>query len=131
MNLDTSFLVDLERRDSSALAKLRDLTSAGQRLATTVVTAAELYRGVFGHPRPKEKRREVDELLELLVVLEMNLPAAVLYGRLHDALRRQGILVADRDLLIAAVGLAFGESEILTRDIPDFERIPGVTVVSY
>ncbi len=55
LNLDTTFLVDLQRKDPAALATLEELASQGERLATTVVTAAELYRGAFAHSRPREK----------------------------------------------------------------------------
>lgn len=131
MNLDTTFLVDIERRDPAALGKLRELAEGGERLTTTVVTAAELFRGAFSHSLPEKKLREVDELLSFLVVLEMNLSAARNYGYLHNELRQRGITVADRDLMIASVGMAYGETRVLTRDSGDFERIPGIEVVTY
>ncbi len=73
----------------------------------------------------------MEELLDLLIILEMNLAAARNYGTLHGELRRTGLTVADRDLMIAAIGLAFGERNLLTRDTSDFERIPGVEVTTY
>jgi tRNA(fMet)-specific endonuclease VapC len=102
-----------------------------QRLTTTIVTAAELFRGAFAHSRPEEKLRDVEELLEILIVLEMNLPAAMNYRYLHNELRRRGITVADRDLMIASIGMAYGETVVLTRDVVDFEKIPGIDVETY
>jgi len=131
LNLDTTFLVDLERKDAAALARLAEMASSGERLATTVITAAELYRGAYAHPQAERKLREVEDVLDRLIVIEMDLPAAKVYGRLHEELRRTGVTLPDRDVLIAATGLAYGESAILTRDAKDFGRVPGIRVVTY
>jgi predicted nucleic acid-binding protein len=42
---DTSFLVDLMRRDSGALKRYSEYEEQGIALTTTAITAMELYKG--------------------------------------------------------------------------------------
>lgn len=128
---DTSFLADLTRKDARAWTGFGEIRDSGERLSTTIVNIAEMYRGAFGHARVQEKLEQVEEILGLFIVLEFSLAAAQLYGQLGAALRARGQTVADRDLFTAAIALAHGETRIVTRNAKDFERIPGIEVVSY
>lgn len=128
---DTSFLADLTRKDPRAWKRFGEIRNSGERLSATIVNIAEMYRGAFGHARAQEKLEQVDDILRLFVVLDFSLAAAQLYGQAGAALRARGQTVADRDLFTAAIALAHGETRIVTRDDKDFERIPGIEVVSY
>ncbi len=127
--LDTTFLADIQRRSPQALRKMDEMERRGEFYSTTVVTAAELFRGA--HRRSPVQMTNVEELLRDLVVWEMNMIAARQYGVLSDALRKQGLEVGALDLLIASIALAHGETRIVTRNVKDFERIPGIEVVGY
>lgn len=45
--LDTSFLVDLIRKDSLPLEKLIELEESGEILSTTTINILELFKGVY------------------------------------------------------------------------------------
>lgn len=66
-----------------------------------------------------------------MVCLDTSFLVAQIYGRLSATLQRQGRPVGERDLFIAATALSYGESRIVTRNVKDFERIPGIEVVTY
>lgn len=129
--LDTTFLVELGRGRPNAVRKMKELVGSGERVATTMVNMVEFYEGAWAHARAPEKVAEVEGVLEGLVVLDLNLVAAKEFGRLKRELQRGGRAVGDWDLLIAAVALAYGERRILTANVRDFERIPGIEAVPY
>lgn len=129
--LDTTFLTDYSRGKAEAHGKLRELRETGERIFTTVVTLGEMYTGGWLHAHAEKEIRRLDELFEGFVVVEMNAASAREYGRLKALLRRRGVDVGERDLFIASIALAYGESRIATRNAKDFERIPGIEVVSY
>ncbi|MEM3207873.1 MAG: type II toxin-antitoxin system VapC family toxin, partial [Halobacteria archaeon] len=128
-----------ERRPSYAarrlLPGLKPGASAGGtlgnlRAAQIPVNAAELYEGAWRSSRALAQVGELDRMLQGVVILEMTLVAAREFGRLKTDLQRQGTSVGDWDLLIASIALACGESRVVTRNAKDFERIPGIEVVS-
>ncbi|MBI4362028.1 MAG: type II toxin-antitoxin system VapC family toxin [Euryarchaeota archaeon] len=129
--LDTTFLVDLGRGRQGAVRKMRELVAGRERVVTTMVNMVEFYEGAWAHARAQEKVAEVEGVLEGLVVLDLNLIAAKEFGRLKRDLQRKGEAVGDWDLLIATIALAYGERLILTSNVKDFERIPGIQVVAY
>ena len=53
--------------------------------------------------------------------------AARAHAQLHAAQLATGTRSGAHDLLIAAIALARGFA-VLTRDVSDFERVPGLTV---
>ncbi len=129
--LDTTFLADLLRERAEARRVLDDLERAGRAYATTVISIGELVRGAWAQPQHARRLAVIGKLVQEIVVWEVNLAAAYQYGQLKAELQRAGRSVGDRDLLIASTALAYGESRIVTRDVRDFSRIPGVEVVSY
>jgi tRNA(fMet)-specific endonuclease VapC len=129
--LDTSFIADLNRRDIGAIAKLKEFIENREKLVTTVINVAELYKGAYGHHNAERKLKEVDELILILFVLEMNVRASKNYGYFYHYLKKSGKIIEDRDILIASIALSFGENRIVTRNIKHFERIEEIEVVSY
>jgi predicted nucleic acid-binding protein len=77
------------------------------------------------------KKKEVDELILILFVLEMNVRASKNYGYYYHYLKKSGKMIEDRDILIASIALSFGENRIVTRNIKHFERIEELEMVSY
>lgn len=61
VGVDTTFLIDLFRNDERAIQALGKLGETGERIATTVINMAELYRGAFLHPETDVKIVEIEE----------------------------------------------------------------------
>jgi len=131
VGVDTTFLIDLFRNDEKAIMVLEELSRSGERIATTVINMAELYKGAFLHPKTDEKIDEIEELKDLLIVLDMRIESAKYYGKIYAELKNKGRLMNDRDILIASIFLSFGVGKIVTRDRKHFCEIEGVEVITY
>ena len=125
---DTSFLVDLMRRDPGALKRYSDYEKQGIALTTTAITALELYKGAYvsGDRSNLYKVRTILELFTLLPVDETIYEA---FGRVAAGLCIDGNPIGDFDEVIAAIALC-NDGEIVTRD-RHFEKIPELKVIGY
>jgi predicted nucleic acid-binding protein len=129
--LDTTFLSDILRQDEAAVRTLARLAKSDQRHVTTSLNAAELYQGAASSRKGTKMRLEIAELLDGLVVLPMDREAAKLFGTLAADLASRGTPSPFMDLMIAATLLAHGETTIITRNVKDFDRIPGIMAQGY
>ena len=94
------------------------------------MTAAELIVGVHRADTPARGARRaafVEAVLARLPVLPFDLSVARVYARLAAQLAGAGQTVAVADLLIAATAIAGGH-ELVTHNLRDFERIPGLRI---
>jgi len=132
--IDTGVLIRVERSAAKASAAF-DFTPWGGYgdAAISAVTASELLVGV--HRADNEQRRIrrsalVEALLSALPILDLTLDVARMHAELVAALRRRGITLGTRDALIAATALAGGHA-LLATDPADFNRVPGLEVLSF
>ena len=125
---DTSFIVDLMRRDPGALACYRAYEEKGMALFTTGITALELYKGAFVS-KNDDNRIKVQTILELFIVLPVDESVYEAFGRIAAGLCLSGNPIGDFDEVIAALALC-NDKEIITRD-RHFEKIPNLSVISY
>ena len=101
--------------------------------AISVVTVSELLVGV--HRADSPKRREsrslfVEGILATVPVLSISPDIAREHARLFAALMSNGIVVGAHDLWIGATALMV-DSEVLTSNPREFNRIPGLRVVEF
>ncbi|MEN9796455.1 MAG: hypothetical protein RL653_151 [Pseudomonadota bacterium] len=122
--LDTDTCVHLLRGTAAVLR--RRLAEPGP-VATTWVTAAELYSGAAKSRAPEEHRALVTELLGTLPVLGLDAASAALFGEFKALLERRGERLDDADLLIAAVAAVHGGA-VVTGNGRHHGRVPGLSV---
>lgn len=96
-------------------------------VATTWVTAAELYFGAAKSDAPDDNRVVVDEFLDTLLVLQPDRAAAQVFGEAKALLQRAGKPLADADLFIAAIAVV-SNATVVTGNKKHFGRIPGVVI---
>jgi tRNA(fMet)-specific endonuclease VapC len=125
---DTSFLVDLMRRDRGALKRYAGFEQQDIALSTTAITAMELYKGAYvsGNSNNLIKVRTILELFTILPVDETIYEA---FGRIAAGLCIRGTPIGDFDEVIAAIALC-NDGEIITRD-QHFEKISDLKVIGY
>ena len=99
-------------------------------LTTQCHVACELYAGAELADDPELERTRVASLLKALQVVHTGDRFAPLYGALLAELHRRGEAVSTMDLLIAAAARTH-DAPVVTRNARDFERVPGLDVVSY
>jgi predicted nucleic acid-binding protein len=125
---DTSFVVDLMRRDRGALKRYAGFEQQGIALSTTAITAMELYKGAYVSGNSNNLIK-VRTLLELFTFLPVDETICEVFGRIAAGLFITGKPIGDFDEVIAAIALC-NDGEIITRD-QHFETIPGLKVIGY
>src|SRR5919109_3384705 len=125
--IDTDWVIDHLNQIDRVVNRLRELRPQG--LALSIASLAELYEGVHYSRDPESSQQALDAFLEDVTVLGIDEEICKLFGRERGRLRRQGALIGDFDLLIAATGLHFGLT-VLTNNRQHFERIEGLRLES-
>jgi predicted nucleic acid-binding protein len=134
IHLDSCLLIDLLRetshdRPGPAFEFLETLDD-GEVLATSVHVVSELRAGAELARRPLKEHEALDQLLSGLVIACPDARFPPLYGRLFAATSRTGAPIATMDLLIATAAL-LDDAPLLTRNVKDFSRVPGLRVLRY
>ena len=96
-------------------------------VATTWITAAELYYGAAKSRAPEYNSALVTSFLATLPVLGLDDASARIFGEAKALLERRGQRFADADLLIGAIAAA-QQATVVTGNRRHYERIPGVMI---
>lgn len=121
--VDTDWFIDYLRGREEARDLLDALRPSG--IAVSLVTYAEVYEGVATSPRRDEHLQKVDDFLAGVELLGIDVAVARIFGERRAALRAQGLLIDNFDLLIAATALRF-DLTLVTRNARDFRRVAGL-----
>lgn len=124
--IDTSVLIDAERRNRSLSSNLGD-----DERAISVITASELLHGMHLAKDGSIRTRRaafVEGLLSALEALPITMAVARIHAEVWAELRSDGDLIGAHDLWIAATALSQGMA-VATANVRDFERVPGLVVV--
>jgi len=124
--IDTSVLIDEERRNRSLSASLGD-----DDRAISVITASELLHGVHRNKNVTVRTRRaafVEGLLSAVEALPITMAVARIHAEIWTELKSDGNLIGAHDLWIAATALSQGMA-VATANVRDFERVPGLKVV--
>ena len=134
IHFDSSFLIDLQRellRERPAAAfDLIESFDPGEILAVSVHVVCELRAGAELTKKAVAEHEAVDHLLSGLLVVYPDDRFPVLYGRLLAATRRSRVTIASMDLLIGTAAL-LENAALVTRNVKDFSKIPGLRLLTY
>lgn len=134
IHLDTSFLIDLLRETSAgkpgAALELMESLDPAELLGVSVHVVCELRAGAELSRHPLREHEALDDLLSGLLVSYPNDRFAPAYARLLAATSRSGRAVAAMDLLIATAA-AIDDAALVTRNVKDFSRVPGLRLLRY
>jgi tRNA(fMet)-specific endonuclease VapC len=123
--LDTNALSELVRNPHGPLA--RKLTTLDpDAVCTSIVAACELRFGARRKGSAPLTQR-VEQLLQVLTVLPLDTPADEHYADIRASLERSGTPIGSHDLFIAAHARSRGMT-LLTRNLREFQHVPGLTV---
>ena len=127
--LDTNVCIQIIRGQvpdaSSPVSK-----AALEWITISSITLAELEVGVAKSARPAEQRRQVDEFLGEVTVLDFDRKAALHYGEIRADLERRGRTIGPLDLLIAAHARSLAAT-IVTANLREFKRVPGLKCLAW
>lgn len=123
--LDTNIVIYvINRRPVEVLDTFNRYAS---RMCISSITLAELLHGVEKSSKPEHNRRQVEEFVSLLEVLEYGPEAAAHYGEIRADLERQGISIGVNDLHLAGHARSQGLT-LVTNNLSEFERVRGLSV---
>jgi tRNA(fMet)-specific endonuclease VapC len=133
--LDSSVVIAAERRGDTVEQFIERVVNAtgDQDAALSAVGLTELIHGLYRAKTPAMRlRREafLTELLADLTVYPYTKETAMLAGKLDGEQQSKGVVIPFGDLLIGATTLSLGYS-VLTVNLRDFRRIPGLSVVQF
>lgn len=127
--LDTNTVSYFLRNHSPALSS-RLMATAPKDLVISVVTAGELRFGVkkLGPgQRATALSQRLEKILESFATLPLPTEAGEHYAATRAHLEAKGTPIGGNDLWIAAHALAGGMS-LVTNNLREFQRVPGLTV---
>ena len=131
--LDTNHFSEMAHHSERGASLKRRLTASGAQVFTTIVTPQEAFEGWFTLINRQSAGRDQIcgytqfqhsiALLMKLTILPFDEDAADHFHRLQSERVRIGTM----DLKIAAICLAH-DATLLTRNLVDFEKVPGLRV---
>lgn len=130
--LDTDILSNLLKRAPSTVLIVRLAAVPPDQQFTSSITWGELFYGAY---RLRDRAgvlldRLEERLLPNLPILPFDVSAARRYGEVRAEMERQGMLLGDADLRIAAIALARGLT-VVTGNVRHFQRVPGLAVENW
>ena len=134
IHLDTSFLIDLDREirceRPAAAFKLLETLDEKEVLCASVHVVCEVRAGAELAKQPLAEHETLDRLLSGLRVVypDDRFPAA--YARLFAATGLGRKPVEGTYLLIACAAL-LDDAPLVTKNVKDFSRVPGLRVIGY
>jgi tRNA(fMet)-specific endonuclease VapC len=133
-HLDSSLLIDLQRelaRDRPGAAfEALELVEDGEVLGVSVHVLCELRAGAELARRPLVEHEALDRLFSGLMVRYPDERFAPMFGRLLAAIRRRRQPIAAMDLQIATTAI-LDDAPLITANVKDFSRVPGLRVIGY
>ena len=77
--------------------------------------------------RQTRRRIFIDGLLTRVPILSFDLPSAVIHATIRSQLMAEGQIIGHNDLIIASTALA-NDYDLLTDNVREFQRVPGLTM---
>lgn len=126
--LDKNFIITAEREARRGVPASADrflASRADETFFITFTVAGELACGQSAAPR-----RDWERLCRPYPVLPWTMEVSCQYGEIYRVLAAKGLLIGTNDLWIAATALVHGIG-VVTHNKDEFERVPGLVVVTY
>lgn len=118
--VDTDWIIDGLGGNAEALSVLGRLSDEG--VAVSAISVGEVLEGACSFPDPQRTIDGYREFIAGLAVLPVDDRVAARFAEIRWTLRRQGNLISDFNLLIAATALEH-DLALLTRNVRHFRRI--------
>ncbi|MBK6852190.1 MAG: type II toxin-antitoxin system VapC family toxin [Burkholderiales bacterium] len=126
--LDTNILIAALKGHPAVRARLE--TTPLESLRLSAVVLGELEFGAEKSAYAERNRARLSELTRRMPLLGLDAETAACYGRIRSHLERLGTPIGANDLWIAAQALRHA-STLVTDNLREFERVPGLTVENW
>jgi tRNA(fMet)-specific endonuclease VapC len=114
------------RGDEILISKIKDHKPS--ELSICTVTLAEIYYGIEKSPvKKKARRNKIERITSQLEIHPFDELAARKYAIIRCQLEKDGLVISERDLQIASVGMV-NKLIVVTHNIKEFRRIAKLEV---
>jgi predicted nucleic acid-binding protein len=127
---DTTFIIDVMKKDTSAVRKAEELSDASVSILVGTPTIFELYVGVDLSVRSAEEREKVLGILRSLPHLPLDVASASKAGLIYAQRVKEKTKIDPEDAMLAGIAIQNNEP-LLTRNRKDFAGIPELKVETY
>jgi len=110
------------------ISKIEELAS--MQLYTSVINCAELLYGAHHSAYPSYNLKITNGVIANLNLIELDLPAAKIFGELKAGLKKKGQIIADMDLLIASMAIA-GNYVLVSKNTKHYMRIKNLKIENW
>jgi len=125
--VETDWAVHWLRGREDIIHKLRQFQEQG--IGLSVISLAELYTGIYYSTDVIKAGEKLDGFLSFVSILGMNQEICRIFGKENSRLRKDGRIIGDFDLLIAATCIHHG-LKLLTNNRRHFQRVEGLEIIS-
>ena len=122
--LDTDTCIEILRGNKNVVRRRR---GAYVDVATSEITASELYYGAAKSKNPMHNKTQVDALLKTVQVLPIGRHGAQFFGIFKAQLQAKGQLIPDADLWIGSIARA-QNLILVTGNSKHLSRIPKLVI---
>lgn len=119
--IDTDWLIDYLKGKTAAGQLLGQMVHEG--IAISLITYGEILEGVYYGKAPKQQEQIFRAFLRATPVLPLTESSLERFAEIRGALRSQGQLIGDADILIAATALDH-DLTLVTQNLSHFRRVP-------
>lgn len=123
--LDTDWVASWLNGQADAIKLIKNISKDG--LAISLITFGEIYEGIYYGRNPKVAEQAFKNFLSGVILLPLNKSVMKQFARIRGDLRKQGMIISDNDILIAATAIFHG-LELVSRNIGHFNRIPQLKI---
>ena len=120
MILDTSFIIDVMRKEDNAVKKLRDFLNKRTPLIITTPSIFEIWAGVMLCNKPDEEKNKIEEVLLGQIIMDLDKTSAEESGRIFGTIIKNNS-IEPIDAMIAGIAKSKHE-RVLTRNKRDFDK---------
>ena len=129
--IDTNILIACEKGDLDLEKVVSE--KGDDTVFLSVISASELLYGVHRAENEQIRTRRqsfVERVLDSMAILEIDLATARIHAGLWSDLTVRGVRIGAHDCWLAASALA-NNCTFITRNLREFERIPGLQVQTW
>jgi len=126
--LDTNILIYWTKSKPSIV---ENITSHGpQALAASVISRTELYYGAYRSNYIEKNIHSIKRISKEIHFFPVNEDIEKQFGKLKAALRKEGNLIEDFDIMIAATAIV-NKCILVTNNVQHFERISELKIENW
>jgi tRNA(fMet)-specific endonuclease VapC len=125
--IDTDWIIHYLNGNSGIVEKIGLLEKEG--LATSVISVAELYEGIYYSTDPAGNEKALDDFLSGISTLSIEDEVYKVFGKERGRLRQEKKTIGDFDLLIASTCLHH-KLTLLTNNRRHYEMVDGLNILS-